>query len=89
MLEHVKEYLRIDGADDNSLLDSLILAAKTFIKNATGKDVDDLNDLHKLAVSLLVVHWFENRESVGKAYKLAYSLDSILFQISFESSDTV
>jgi uncharacterized phage protein (predicted DNA packaging) len=89
MLEHVKQYLRIDGADDDSLLNSLILAAETFIKNATGKDVDELKDLHKLAVSLLVVHWYENREIVGKADKLAFSLDSILFQISLEESDTL
>jgi uncharacterized phage protein (predicted DNA packaging) len=89
MLDDVKTYLRIDGTEDDVFLSSLISGAKLFINNATGKTVNESNDLHKLAVSLLCSHWYENREVVGKADKLAFSLDSILFQISFESSDTV
>lgn len=89
MLLEVKEYLRIDGSEEDFFLTSLIDAAKLFIKNATGTTVDELNELHKLAVYLLVSHWYENREVVGKADKLAYSLDSILFQMQFDGSDTV
>lgn len=83
ILEEVKEYLRVDGTDEDYQVSSLISAAKLFIKNATGKEVNETNALHKLAVCLLVVHWYENREPIGKADKMAYSLNSILFQIEF------
>jgi uncharacterized phage protein (predicted DNA packaging) len=88
MLLEVKTYLRIDGTEDDILLSSLILAAKEYIKNATGIEIDETKDLHKLAVSLLVAHWHENREVIGKADKLAFSLESILFQLQY-GSDTV
>lgn len=91
MLNEVKQYLRveIDWTEEDSLLSSFILAAKSYVKNATGIEVDESNDLHKLAVCLLVVNWYENREPVGKADKLAFSLESILFQMQFLGSDTV
>jgi uncharacterized phage protein (predicted DNA packaging) len=85
MLDEVKAYLRIDGTEDDILLGSLIAAAESYIKNATGIDVDESNDLHKLAVSLLVVHWYENRQTVGNLNKIAFSLDSILMQIEYGS----
>jgi uncharacterized phage protein (predicted DNA packaging) len=88
MLGEVKEYLRIDGSEEDSFLVSLITAAKAYIKNATGKVIDEDNDLHRLAVNLLVSHWYENREVIGKADKLAFSLESILLQITY-CGDTV
>lgn len=85
MLEEVKDYLRIDGADEDSFIMSLILAAKQYIKGGTGCTVDETNDLHKLAVNLLVTHWYENREVVGKANALAFSLQSIFLQMTYGS----
>ncbi|MGD6897113.1 head-tail connector protein [Bacillus infantis] len=88
MLTEVKQYLRIEEewTEEDSLLSSLIVAAKMFIKNATGITADESDDLHKLVINLLVVHWFENREPIGKANKLAFSLDSILFQLQYSGS---
>ncbi|MFD2681211.1 head-tail connector protein [Bacillus seohaeanensis] len=91
MLNEVKQYLRIeeDWVEEDTQLNSLITAAKAYIKNATGVKVDELNDLHKLAVCMLVVHWYENREIVGKADSLAFSLESIIFQIQFTGGQEV
>ncbi|WP_419156930.1 head-tail connector protein [Rossellomorea sp. BNER] len=90
MLTDVKQYLRLEDSyiEEDTQLNSLIIAAKSYIKNATGVTVDELNDLHKLAVCLLVVHWYENREPVGKTDSLAFSLESILFQLSVIGSGT-
>lgn len=83
MLEEVKNFLRIDGDEDNILLASLIFAAKIYIKNATDVVVDELNDLHKLAVNLLVAHSYEHRLPVGQEEKLAFSLESIILQLKY------
>jgi uncharacterized phage protein (predicted DNA packaging) len=82
-VDEVKEYLRIDGAGEETFLSSLIFAAEAYIENATGVAADENNNLHRLAINLLVSHWYENREVLGKADKLAYGLESILLQIKY------
>jgi uncharacterized phage protein (predicted DNA packaging) len=90
MLEEVKTYLRIDGSEEDYFLTSLIMAAQEYIKNATGLTVDETNELHKLAVNLLVTHWYENRETIGSAGKMAFSLESIFLQMQYcYTGDTV
>lgn len=83
MIEEVKQYLRIDEVEDDIILLSLIGSSKLYIQNATGVSVDENNDLHKLAVMLLVAHSYENRLPIGKGEKLEFSLDSILTQIKY------
>jgi len=77
-----KKYLRIDEIDtgEDLELDALIMAAEEFLKNA-GCQLPVGNELAKLAVKILVVHWHENREPVGKGDKLKFSLDAILPQL--------
>ena len=83
MLQEVKNFLRIDGVEEDTFLSSLISAAKIYIKNATGIIADETNDLHKLAINLLVSHSYENRLPVGQGEKLAFSLESIIFQLKY------
>lgn len=59
MLEHVKEYLRIDGDHDDNMLGLLIDSAKKYLSNAGVKESDE--ELYKLAITMLVTHWYENR----------------------------
>jgi uncharacterized phage protein (predicted DNA packaging) len=93
MLEEVKQYLRIDGSEEDSFLASLIPAAKIYIKNATDINVNENDELQKLAVFLLVSHWYENRQvvAVGTISKeLEFSLRSILIQMRYcDESSTV
>lgn len=86
MLEELKNYLRIDGDEDDTFLVSLLSSSKQFIKAATGKDVDETKDLHKLAIFLFCAHQYENRNPIisEQSNKLDYSLHSILFQIEWE-----
>jgi uncharacterized phage protein (predicted DNA packaging) len=83
IIDDVKTYLRIDGSEEDTFLTSLISSAKEYIKNGTGYPVNEANELHKLAVNLLVTNWYENREPIGKADKLAFSLDSIFMQLRY------
>lgn len=82
-LVEAKEYLRIDGNDEDTLINSLILTSEEYIKNATASDVDLTKELAKLASKLLVSHWYENREPTGKADKLSFSLQSIFVQLQY------
>jgi uncharacterized phage protein (predicted DNA packaging) len=83
LLPKIKEFLRIDGGEEDLFLSSLILASKAYIKNATGVNVIDTDNLHILAVSLLVAHSYENRLPMGKGETLPFSLESILVQIKY------
>jgi uncharacterized phage protein (predicted DNA packaging) len=86
ILKEVKQYLRIelDWTEEDNFLSSLIQAAGIYVLNATGKYVDISNELHSLLISMLVVHWYENRNAIGvKVDELPYGIKSILQQIEY------
>lgn len=84
-LAETKEFLRLehDYLSEDTFITSLIISAENYIKNASGKTFDNTNELAKLAIRMLVSHWYTKREVIGKADKLAYSLDAILFQLTY------
>ena len=81
MLEEIKNYMRIDEDYDDNLINSLIESANRYMVNAGVKNFE--NDLYKLAIKMLVLHWYENREVIGEAKKLAFSLDNIITQLQY------
>lgn len=81
MLDEVKSYARAEEEKDSDIL-SLQLAAEEYLTNA-GVNKDYSKALYQLAIKLLVTHWNENRTLIGKADKLAFSLDSIITQLKF------
>lgn len=83
-LDEIKLFLRVDGIDEDAQIASLQQAAELFIVNS-GITNDDTNDLYKLAIKLLIIHWYDNREVVGKADKLAFSLEAILYSLKQRS----
>ena len=87
MLDNIKDYMKIDSSDEDLVITALITSAETYLQNA-GIKKDYQNELYNLAIKLLVIHWYENREVVGNAGKLAFSLDSasIFFIVSNSSS---
>lgn len=83
-LDEVKNWLRIDFNDDDALLSTLISAAETYLKNATGIEYDTENHLAKLFCMTLIAEWYENREMVGKATdQVRPIINSILMQLSY------
>lgn len=79
-LIEIKLYLKIDGNDEDTLLQSFQIAAEEYLENA-GVYKDYTRELYKLAVKLLIAHWHENREVIGKEQKLAFSLSSMINQL--------
>lgn len=80
-LDDIKLFLKIDGIDDDTLIQGLLLAAELYIVNA---GVTKSNtELYSLAIKLLVGHWYENRSVIGKTDKLAFSLDHIITQLKY------
>lgn len=82
MLEKIKEYLKIDGNDEDITIQTLITSAELYLKNA-GVIEDYQNELYDLAIKMLVLHWYENREIIGNSKKMAFSLDNIITQLQY------
>ncbi len=101
-LEEAKNYLRVDTDDDDTLIQALITAAESYIAQQTGKtkilagadengqpiyeDIKE-SELWKLAVKLLLAHWYENRgveTSGGRvvATKISHSVDALVNHIA-------
>jgi uncharacterized phage protein (predicted DNA packaging) len=84
-LEEVKNWLRIDGEEENATLDILIGAAETYLLHATGRTYDDSHNQAKLFCLVLVADWYENRELMGDkpSEKVRYSIQSIMSQLQY------
>jgi len=84
-LPELKQYLHIDYDEDDLMLQSFQGVAQEYIKNSVGA-IDIENQLYKLAESLLVGHWYENREVTrigNNSYDLPYSFESIIYQLKY------
>lgn len=92
-LEETKEWLKIDGNDDENTIKMLIGAAESYLKNATGYEFDSTNFQAKLFCLVLVTDWYENRELIGSkpSEKVRFSIQSMLTQLqnlTFEGEET-
>jgi uncharacterized phage protein (predicted DNA packaging) len=81
----VKNYLRIDGAEDEAFLSSLINVAQ---EDLAASGITNTNsERYKLAVMIMVANHYEERrpEAVGTIVaKLSYSLERIILQLKAE-----
>lgn len=91
-LNEIKEYLRVDGEEDDSLISSLFVSTKKYIENATGVTEEiarnrEILEVYNLTVKILLSHWYENRipEIAGsKPHELNFSLTSLFLQLEAE-----
>lgn len=83
-LEELKLYCKVDGDDEDDLLEDLKLGAEAYLTNA-GVIKDYANPLYKIAIKLLSKHWHDNRELFInlKTTKIAFSLESIIFSLKY------
>lgn len=90
-LEELKLFLKIDDYEEDTLIQALQLSAEEYLTNA-GIKKDYSKELYKLAIKILVSHYYENRavETIGKnVSKIAYGLDTILIQLKYSQGDVV
>lgn len=88
-LEELKIYLKIDDNEEDIFIQTLQTSAEEYLTNA-GIIKDYSKELYKLAIKILVAHWYENRavETIGKNItKIAFSLDVILIQLKYTQGD--
>ena len=63
----------VERSKDNSLLETLIVAAEEYLKNATGKEYPETDEngskisyeLEKIYLQLLIAYWYEKRTPAG------------------------
>jgi uncharacterized phage protein (predicted DNA packaging) len=80
-LDELKNYLRIDGSEDDMLLTLLIDGAKEYLANAGVPESD--SSLYKLAVMLYVALHYENRDPSAKMDKMNFAFESIVLQLKY------
>lgn len=102
LLEELKEYLRIDGDDENRSLSTFISTAQLVLKNAGVKQPkdyyqkvngEDVFAQHRLAIMMLATHFYENRIVVNPTtikvaqIPIPYGLQSIILQLKWVNPD--
>lgn len=82
-VEEAKTWLRVDGEDEDSLIETLIGAAETYLHNAVEVEFDDTNQLAKLYCLVLCADWYENRDLIGQqpSDKVRFTVQSIMAQL--------
>lgn len=82
--DDLKMYLRIDYADEDTLIQDLLDGAIDFIQRATGKTYMPEDGVWKMAVKYLVSHWYENRDDTvnGRDAKVDYTIDTLIQHIA-------
>lgn len=82
-LQEIKLFLRIDHDDEDLLIQSLVLAAENYLTNAGCKVLYNV-ELYKLAIMLLVSHFYENREMLSdKKAVTEFGLPQIILQLKY------
>ena len=95
-LERFKTYARIDHADEDVLIESMLTAADNAVRDMTGKDppkaglmksIPPMNELFDMAVLQLAAHWYENRTPVTDAAvnEVPFTLQVLLNHIALSS----
>ena len=87
-IDELKLFLRLDGTEEDLLILGLQAASEEYLLNA-GVYKDYTKFLYILAIKMLVGHWYENRSIVGKADKLAFSLDTMILQLKYTQVEPV
>jgi len=102
LLEELKEYLRMDGDDENRSLSTFLETAISYLKNSGVKQPDDYylivdgKDIfaqHRLAVMMLATHFYENRIAITPStiktaqQTIPYGLQSIILQLKWVDPD--
>lgn len=81
-LDEAKKYLRQDLGDDDAEIQRLVNAAEEYLLNATGRLFDQSSETARLLCLVLVAHWYEHRDMVGKVgEQVSYTVQSMMAQL--------
>lgn len=82
-LDETKEWLRVDGTDEDLIIEIIRGAAETYLSNAVEVEFDASNALAKLYCLVLCADWYENRDLIGQqpSDKVRFTVQSIMAQL--------
>lgn len=63
-LAAVKEYLRVDGEEEDLLISTFLISAKSFIQTYLRQSFDEFEELPEeftIACLAIIAHWYETR----------------------------
>ena len=88
-LEVVKYYLRVDGDDDDNLIQTMMDAGKEFIKSAVG-EYDDTDMTARILLLAVVQNMYDNRELMQSEQQVKKRIEntfqSIILQLQIKYS---
>lgn len=76
-LEEMKQYLRVDGADEDGLIQSLMDSAEAICKDVVRNEASDVTSAMRIAVLYTVSYLYEHREEADHG-ELMRSLRALL-----------
>jgi hypothetical protein len=78
--EHLRDYARVDYADDDILFDNILLACKSYIKSYTGLTLEGMDAKEDLTMVLFVLsnELYENRSFTVQNDKVNTVIKSIM-----------
>lgn len=80
-LEACKTYMRVDGDEDDTLIASLMAAAKEYLAGTGIAEPEEATPLYTLAVHALTLHYYDHRDAVGEEAPLPTGLRPIINQL--------
>jgi uncharacterized phage protein (predicted DNA packaging) len=82
-VDDMKNWLRIDHSEDDSLLATMIVGAEQTIKGAIG--FVPTSELGTMAKRMIVTDWYENRGSFiqGNVMEIPFGVKTILTQLRY------
>lgn len=84
-LRDIKDYLKIDYSDDDTLLLTMLVASQSFIQNYLCRKFSDFDEVpteFTIAALSIISHWYENRQlqskDIGNAPELQFVFSGLL-----------
>lgn len=102
LLDELKEYLRIDGDEENRSLSTFLQTSISYLENAGVKQPRDyyltvegkeVFAQHRLAIMMLATHFYENRTTITPStiktaqQPIPYGLQSMMLQLKWVDPD--
>lgn len=83
-LEDIKEYLRVDGDDEDNLISMMMEAGKEYIRSAVG-GYDDTDKTANILLAAVVQNMYDNRELMQSDQqvkkRIEYTFQSMILQL--------
>lgn len=83
MLDTIKTYLRINNNIEDKLLEALIKTALQLVKDVTGIEYNEADEVYKLLICYLAAHYYENRQAVNEKSmtEMPYTIQHLMAHI--------